>query len=36
MEMRFPGDYPMNPPFVRVIRPKFRLMAGREKFITNI
>lgn len=23
LEMRFPGSYPMSPPFVRVIRPRF-------------
>ena len=28
MEMSFPEDYPMAPPFVRVIRPKFRFLTG--------
>lgn len=28
MEMRFPEDYPMAPPFVRVIRPTFKFLTG--------
>ena len=28
MEMKFPKDYPMNPPFVRVIRPRFKFLTG--------
>jgi len=26
--MKFPKDYPMNPPFVRVIRPRFKFLTG--------
>ncbi|XP_052232724.1 ubiquitin-conjugating enzyme E2 Q2-like isoform X1 [Dreissena polymorpha] len=28
LEMQFPGDYPMAPPFVRVIRPRFKFLTG--------
>ncbi|XP_065827559.1 ubiquitin-conjugating enzyme E2 Q1-like [Oscarella lobularis] len=28
MEMKFPKDYPMSPPFVRVIRPRFKFLTG--------
>ncbi|KAL4235318.1 hypothetical protein ACF0H5_006953 [Mactra antiquata] len=28
LEMQFPGDYPMKPPFVRVIRPRFKFLTG--------
>lgn len=28
MEMKFPKDYPMNPPFVRIVRPRFRFLTG--------
>ena len=28
MEMKFPGDYPMNPPFVRILRPRFKYLTG--------
>lgn len=28
MEMQFPGDYPMSPPFARVIRPRFKFLTG--------
>ncbi|XP_064598982.1 ubiquitin-conjugating enzyme E2 25-like [Liolophura sinensis] len=28
MEMKFPSDYPMSPPFVRVIRPRFKFLTG--------
>lgn len=28
MSMKFPKDYPMNPPFVRVLRPKFKFLTG--------
>ena len=31
MEMKFPKDYPMNPPFVRIIRPRFRFLTGERK-----
>ncbi len=29
MEMKFPKDYPMNPPFVRVLRPRFKFLTGK-------
>ena len=28
MEMKFPKEYPMVPPFVRVLRPKFKFLTG--------
>lgn len=28
MEMQFPGDYPFNPPFLRVVRPRFKFLTG--------
>ena len=28
MEMEFPPDYPMTPPFVRVLRPRFKFLTG--------
>ena len=28
LEMKFPKDYPMAPPFVRVIRPRFQFLTG--------
>ncbi|XP_052817642.1 ubiquitin-conjugating enzyme E2 Q1-like [Mya arenaria] len=28
LEMQFPGDYPMSPPFVRVTRPRFKFLTG--------
>ncbi|XP_076437807.1 uncharacterized protein LOC143276986 [Babylonia areolata] len=28
MEMQFPPDYPVSPPFLRVIRPRFRFLTG--------
>ncbi|XP_060583786.1 ubiquitin-conjugating enzyme E2 Q2-like [Ruditapes philippinarum] len=28
LEMQFPGDYPMAPPFVRVTRPRFKFLTG--------
>lgn len=28
LEMRFTADYPFTPPFVRVVRPRFRAMTG--------
>ena len=31
--MQFPGDYPMAPPFVRVIRPRFKFLTGLCKFL---
>ncbi len=30
MEMKFPKDYPMNPPFVRILRPKFKFLTGES------
>jgi ubiquitin-protein ligase len=29
MEMKFPKDYPMTPPFVRILRPRFKFLTGR-------
>lgn len=31
--MKFPKDYPMNPPFVRVLRPKFQFLTGRKDLL---
>ncbi|KAK7115500.1 ubiquitin-conjugating enzyme E2 Q1-like [Littorina saxatilis] len=28
MEMQFPGDYPFSPPFLRVLRPRFKFLTG--------
>ncbi|XP_070574815.1 ubiquitin-conjugating enzyme E2 Q1-like [Ptychodera flava] len=28
LEMKFPKDYPMSPPFVRVLRPRFKFLTG--------
>lgn len=28
LEMKFPKDYPMNPPFVRILRPRFQFLTG--------
>jgi len=28
MEMKFPKDYPMSPPFVRILRPRFKFLTG--------
>ena len=28
LEMKFPKDYPMSPPFVRIIRPRFQFHTG--------
>ncbi|XP_074645730.1 uncharacterized protein LOC141902004 [Tubulanus polymorphus] len=28
IEMKFPKEYPMSPPFVRVIRPRFKFLTG--------
>ncbi|KAL5022647.1 hypothetical protein ScPMuIL_001802 [Solemya velum] len=28
LEMQFPGDYPMSPPFVRLIRPRLAFLSG--------
>lgn len=28
MEMQFPSDYPMSPPFVRVVYPRFQFLTG--------
>eukprot|EP00566_Odontella_aurita_P000721 CAMPEP_0113543216 /NCGR_PEP_ID=MMETSP0015_2-20120614/10038_1 /TAXON_ID=2838 /ORGANISM="Odontella" /LENGTH=545 /DNA_ID=CAMNT_0000443357 /DNA_START=90 /DNA_END=1727 /DNA_ORIENTATION=+ /assembly_acc=CAM_ASM_000160 len=32
LEMSFPGDYPFEPPFVRVVRPRFKRQTG---FVMN-
>ena len=31
LEMKFPQDYPSSPPFLRVIRPRFRFLTGLFK-----
>ena len=36
IEMKFPKDYPMNPPFVRVIRPRFQFLTGKESTSSNL
>lgn len=28
LEMKFPKDYPMTPPFVRILRPRFQFLTG--------
>jgi len=28
LEMTFPNEYPMKPPFVRVVRPRFKFLTG--------
>ena len=28
VEMKFPKDYPMTPPFVRIVRPRFQFLTG--------
>ncbi|CAH1780089.1 unnamed protein product, partial [Owenia fusiformis] len=28
LEMKFPASYPMEPPFIRVLRPKFKFLTG--------
>lgn len=28
MELKFPKSYPMEPPFARVIRPRFKFLTG--------
>lgn len=28
LEMQFPGDFPMSPPFVRVTKPRFKFLTG--------
>ena len=28
MEMKFPKDYPMSPPFARVVKPRFQFLTG--------
>ncbi|XP_069112755.1 ubiquitin-conjugating enzyme E2 Q2-like isoform X1 [Argopecten irradians] len=28
IEMHFPGEYPMKPPFVRILRPRFKFLTG--------
>jgi len=28
LEMQFPQDYPMAPPFVRVTKPRFKFLTG--------
>ncbi len=30
LEMKFPKDYPMNPPFVRILRPRFKFLTGES------
>lgn len=36
MEMQFPKEYPMFPPFVRVIRPRFKFLTGKNHdFVTD-
>ena len=30
MEMKFPKDYPMSPPFVRIVRPRFQFLTGKR------
>ena len=30
LEMKFPKDYPMNPPFVRILRPRFQFLTGNN------
>jgi ubiquitin-conjugating enzyme E2 Q len=32
LEMKFPKDYPMNPPFVRILRPRFQFLTGMKLF----
>ncbi len=34
LEMKFPKDYPMNPPFVRILRPRFKFLTGMCNSIT--
>ena len=33
MEMKFPKDYPMNPPFVRILRPRFKFLTGERECV---
>ncbi|XP_041375439.1 ubiquitin-conjugating enzyme E2 Q1-like [Gigantopelta aegis] len=28
LEMQFPGDFPFSPPFIRVVRPRFKFLTG--------
>merc|ERR1719181_527520 len=28
MELMFPSDYPLQPPFIRVVRPRFQMHSG--------
>ena len=35
MEMKFPKEYPMAPPFVRVVRPRFKFLTGKSPFHTG-
>lgn len=34
LEMKFPKDYPMNPPFVRILRPRFMFLTGKDASVT--
>ena len=33
--MQFPGDYPMSPPFVRVVRPRFKFLTGEYALVDS-
>lgn len=35
MEMKFPKDYPMNPPFVRILRPRFKFLTGEQEYTVS-
>ena len=35
MEMKFPKDYPMSPPFVRIVRPRFQFLTGKLLSLMN-
>ncbi len=36
LEMKFPKDYPMNPPFVRILRPRFKFLTGMCRTVPHI
>ncbi|XP_056008721.1 ubiquitin-conjugating enzyme E2 Q1-like isoform X1 [Ostrea edulis] len=36
LEMMFPGDYPMSPPFVRVTTPRFKFLTGNCNFHNSV
>lgn len=36
MKMVFPRDYPMNPPFVRIVRPRFKFLTGQSAIICHM